>query len=62
MVLCPAVLQIRIHMFLGLPDPDLIARGVDPDPALDKKNLDSYDFFTLFGFIFKKLNKCTFKK
>ena len=39
-----AVLQIwiriqirihRIHMFLGLPDPDPLVRGMDPDPALD---------------------------
>jgi hypothetical protein len=22
----------RIHMFLGLPDPDPFVRGVDPDP------------------------------
>ncbi len=22
----------RIHMFLGLPDPDLLVRGMDPDP------------------------------
>jgi hypothetical protein len=25
----------RIHMFLGLPDPDPLIRGMDPDPALD---------------------------
>ena len=37
-----AVLRIwirihRIHMFLGLPDPDPLVRGMvpDPDPALD---------------------------
>jgi hypothetical protein len=24
-----------IHMFLALPDPDLIVGGMDPDPALD---------------------------
>ncbi len=30
-----AVLRIRIHMFLGLPDPDPLIRGMDPDPALD---------------------------
>jgi hypothetical protein len=32
-----AVLPIRIHMFLGLPDPDPLVRGIDPDPdpALD---------------------------
>ena len=50
-------------MFLGLPDPDpiVIVRGVDPDPALDldpsiimqnsKKNLDSYYLLTLFDFL-----------
>jgi hypothetical protein len=34
-----SVLRIRIHrihMFLGLPDPDPIVRGMDPDPALDR--------------------------
>jgi hypothetical protein len=33
-----AVLGIRIRkipMFLGLPDPDPLIRGMDPDPALD---------------------------
>ncbi len=24
----------RIHMFLGLSDPDPLVRGMDPDPAL----------------------------
>jgi hypothetical protein len=36
----PAVLRIRIHMFLGLPDPvpDPLVRCMDPDPdpALDQ--------------------------
>jgi hypothetical protein len=52
----------RIHMFLGLPDPDPLVRGLDPDPALDpdpssimqniKENLlDSYYFVTLFDFL-----------
>ena len=40
-----AVLRIRIHMFLGLPDPDPLVRGMDPDPSIimqnSKKNLDS---------------------
>ncbi len=30
-----SVLRIRIHrihMFLGLPDPDTLVRGMDPDP------------------------------
>ncbi len=26
------MLRIRIHMFLGLPDPDPLVRGMDPDP------------------------------
>jgi hypothetical protein len=33
-----AVLRIRIHrihMFLGLPDPDPLVRGIDPDPDPD---------------------------
>ncbi len=32
-----SVLRIRIHMFLGLldPDPDLLVRGMDPDPNPD---------------------------
>ncbi len=30
-----AVLRIRIHMFFGLPYPDPLVRGMDPDPALD---------------------------
>jgi hypothetical protein len=41
-------------MFLGLPDPDTLVRGMDPasDPSIikqnSKKNLDSYYFVTLF--------------
>ncbi len=50
-------------MFLVLPDPDPLVRGMDPDPdpALDpdpsmsyknsKKNPDSYYFVTLFDFL-----------
>jgi hypothetical protein len=55
-------------MFLGLPDPDPLVRGMDPDPAPNprfwtlllssknsKKNLDSYCFVTSFGlFILEK--------
>ncbi len=53
----------RIHMFLGLPDPDPLVRcmnpdpapGPDPDPSIimqnSKKNLDSYYFVTLFDFL-----------
>jgi hypothetical protein len=28
------VFRIRIHMFLGLPDPDPLVRGMDPDPSI----------------------------
>jgi hypothetical protein len=57
----------RIHMFLGLPDPDPLVRSMDPDLTTDpsimeksKKKLDSYCFVTSFGlFIFEptKSNK-----
>jgi hypothetical protein len=44
-------------MFLGLPDPDPLVRGVDLDPSIillssiknSKKNLNSYYFVTSFG-------------
>jgi hypothetical protein len=35
MFLFCAVLGIRIRMFLGLPDPDQLLRGMDLDPAPD---------------------------
>ena len=48
-------------MFLGLPDPDPLVRGIKPNPTPDldpsiimqkkKKNLDSYYFVTLFDFL-----------
>jgi hypothetical protein len=51
-------------MFLGLPDPDLLVRGMDPDPdpsiilllpsKNSKKNLDSYCFVTSFGLFILK--------
>ncbi len=48
----------------GLPDPDPLVRGMDPDPNSSiikqnsKKNLDSYCFLTSFAlFIFEKLFK-----
>jgi hypothetical protein len=51
----------RIHMFLGLPDPDPLVSGIDPDPdpsvikQNSKKNLDSYCLATSFGlFILEK--------
>jgi hypothetical protein len=31
------VLRIRIRMFLGLPDPDPLVRGTDPDPSITKQ-------------------------
>ncbi len=56
----------RIHVVFGLPDPDPLVRGMDPDPALDqillsscknnKKNLESYYFVTLFDFLSMKNN------
>jgi hypothetical protein len=47
---------LRIHMFLGLPVPDLLIVGMDPDPGSiimqnSKKNLDFYYFVTLFDFL-----------
>ncbi len=56
----------RIHMFLDLPDPDPLVRGVDPDPDPSiikqnskKKSRDSYCFVTSFGLlIFEK--RCFF--
>jgi len=67
----PAVLRIRIHrihMSLGLPDPDPLVKSMDPDPdpsiiflsssKNSKKNLDSYCFVTSFGlFIFENYEK-----
>jgi hypothetical protein len=53
----PAVFRSRIHMFLGLPDPDPLVRGMDPDPdpsiimQNSKKNLDSFYFVALFYFL-----------
>jgi hypothetical protein len=44
-------------MILGLPDPDPLVRGMDPDPdpsiimQNSKKNLDSYYIVTLFDFL-----------
>jgi hypothetical protein len=54
-----------IHIYLGLPNPDPLVKGMDPDPSFillsssknSKKNLDSYCFVTSFGlfiFIFEK--------
>jgi len=41
-------------VFLGLPDPGLLVRGVDPDPSLSScknSNLDSYFLLTRFDFL-----------
>jgi hypothetical protein len=55
-------------VFFGLPDPDPLVRGVDPNPDPDptiillsscknnKKNLESYYFVTLFDFLSLKNN------
>jgi hypothetical protein len=51
------VLRIRIHMFLGLPDPDPLVRAWIRILILlsscknSKKNLDFFYFVTLFGFL-----------
>jgi hypothetical protein len=60
------------RVFFGLPDPDPLVRGMDPDPALNpdpsiimqnnKKNLESYYFVTLLIFIFEKQCKSAFQK
>jgi hypothetical protein len=36
-LLLQALLQIRFHMLLGLPDPDPLVRGTDPDPSMIKQ-------------------------
>jgi hypothetical protein len=45
------VLQKRIRMFMGLPDPDPLVSGTNPDPSIikqnSKKKLDSYCFVAL---------------
>ncbi len=52
--------MFRIHTFLGLPDPDPLVRGMDPDPELllasknCKENLDSYCFVTFLDFLVLK--------
>jgi hypothetical protein len=30
-------LDPAIHMFLGLPDPDPLVRGMEPDPSISKQ-------------------------
>ncbi len=56
----------RIRKFRGLPDPDPLVRGTDPDPSTSKNNMKKlylYSFVTsLWIFIFKEWCKCTFKK
>jgi hypothetical protein len=58
-------------MFLGLPDPDPLVRGTDPDlvPSVVKKkiwkNLDSYCFVTSLWLLSLKNDvndKCSLKK
>jgi len=54
-----AVFRIRINMFLGLPDPDLLFRSMDPDPPIikqnSKKNLGTYCFVTSLEFLSLKM-------
>jgi hypothetical protein len=47
------VLRIRIRMFLGLPEPDPLVIGANPDPSIIKKNRKKN---------LEKLYKCIFKK
>ncbi len=57
---------IRIHMFLGLPDPEpslFVRIWIRILQAKSKKNLDFYCFFTSFWlFVFEDLCKYTYKK
>ncbi len=58
-------IRIRIHMFLGLLDPDPLVRGMDPVRSRirillswskkSKKNLDIYCFVTFFTFYLWKV-------
>ncbi len=44
----PAVFRIQIRMFLGLPDPDPIVRGTEPDPdppIIEHKYWENLDFY-----------------
>ncbi len=38
----------RIRKFSGLPDPDLLVRGTDPDPPIIKQKLEENPWFLLF--------------
>jgi hypothetical protein len=44
-------------VFLGLPDPDPLAKVMDPDPSIIMQNLDSYYFVTLFDLLSLKNNE-----
>jgi hypothetical protein len=54
-------------VFLGLPDPDPLVRGMDPDPdpislsKYSKKNLDFYCFVTSFDFLSLKMIGTVYK-
>ncbi len=42
------MLPLRIHMFLDLPDPDLLFRDMDPDPSIVRqKKLENFWFLLL---------------
>ncbi len=35
-------------MFVGLPDPDPLVRGTDPDPSIIKQNIKKNLYFSCF--------------
>ncbi len=52
------MLRIRIHMFLGLLDPDPLVRDMDPDPSIITQKKEEKPWFLQFYdsswlFIFK---------
>jgi hypothetical protein len=56
----------RIHVFLGLLDPDPLVSAMDPDPSIIMQKSKEKPWFHLFSdfwlFIFEKWCKCSFKK
>ncbi len=54
--------RIRIHMFLGLLDPDPLGNGMDSDPAPALKIVRKTLIPTVLWLLWDFLCKCTFKK